>query len=209
MADMANVRSSVIISVFSATPGIGKTVVAINLAAGFAHEGYRVCLVDLDLQFGDVAIFTIKTKYKNFIMELYDPHGKILYSKKNHLEMRVSFTTSESGNYEVCVKHTDKKVEQIDYQLLTGIQAQDSSQYARESSIQPAEAAIIKLKNMTKGLIKDFNKVIKEEDKNLKVNDIISGKIPMVSIITISIMVIVGLIEFIYITKYLQKRKLI
>ena len=138
-------------------------------------------------------------------MELRDPHGKILKSKKNHLEMKVSLTTSESGNYEVCVKHNDKKKQQIDYQLLTGIQAQDSSQYARESSIQPAEAAIIKLKNMTKGLIKDFNKVIKEEDKNLKVNDIISGKIPMVSIITISVMIIVGLIEFIYITKYLQK----
>lgn len=47
-------RSSRIISVFSTTPGIGKTVVAINLAAGLAREGYSVCLVDLDLQFGDV-----------------------------------------------------------------------------------------------------------------------------------------------------------
>ena len=47
-------RSSVIISVFSTTPGIGKTIIAINLAAGLAHEGYKVCLCDLDLQFGDV-----------------------------------------------------------------------------------------------------------------------------------------------------------
>ena len=47
-------RSSVIISVFGTTPGIGKTVVAINLAAGLANEGYKVCLADLDLQFGDV-----------------------------------------------------------------------------------------------------------------------------------------------------------
>lgn len=47
-------RSSVIISVFSTTPGIGKTVIAINLAAGLAREGYTVCLADLDLQFGDV-----------------------------------------------------------------------------------------------------------------------------------------------------------
>ena len=51
---MAEGRSSIIISVFSTTPGIGKTVTAINLAAGIAHEGYAVCLVDLDLQFGDV-----------------------------------------------------------------------------------------------------------------------------------------------------------
>ena len=47
-------RSSVIISVFSTTPGIGKTITAINLATGLAHEGYKVCLADLDLQFGDV-----------------------------------------------------------------------------------------------------------------------------------------------------------
>ena len=51
---MADERSSIIISVFSTTPGIGKTVTAINLAAGLAKEGYEVCLVDLDLQFGDV-----------------------------------------------------------------------------------------------------------------------------------------------------------
>ena len=51
---MAGGRSSIIISVFSTTPGIGKTITAINLAAGIANEGYSVCLVDLDLQFGDV-----------------------------------------------------------------------------------------------------------------------------------------------------------
>ena len=51
---MSEERSSIIISVFSTTPGIGKTVTAINLAAGLASEGYRVCLVDLDIQFGDV-----------------------------------------------------------------------------------------------------------------------------------------------------------
>ena len=51
---MPEERSSIIISVFSTTPGIGKTVTAINLTAGLANEGYKVCLVDLDLQFGDV-----------------------------------------------------------------------------------------------------------------------------------------------------------
>lgn len=49
-----NERTSIIISVFSTTPGIGKTIIAINLAAGLATHGYKVCLADLDLQFGDV-----------------------------------------------------------------------------------------------------------------------------------------------------------
>ena len=47
-------HSSVVIAVFSTSSGIGKTLTAINLAAGFAKEGYHTCLVDLDLQFGDV-----------------------------------------------------------------------------------------------------------------------------------------------------------
>jgi len=47
-------HSSIIISVFSTSSGSGKTITAINLAAGLAEEGYQTCLVDLDLQFGDV-----------------------------------------------------------------------------------------------------------------------------------------------------------
>jgi pilus assembly protein CpaE len=46
-----------VITVFSAKGGCGKTTVATNLAAAIADNGRRqVCLLDLDLAFGDVAI---------------------------------------------------------------------------------------------------------------------------------------------------------
>ncbi|HEU5008516.1 MAG TPA: AAA family ATPase [Jatrophihabitantaceae bacterium] len=46
-----------VITVFSAKGGAGKTTVATNLAATLNDRGAaRVCLVDLDLEFGDVAI---------------------------------------------------------------------------------------------------------------------------------------------------------
>lgn len=46
-----------VITVFSAKGGAGKTTVATNLAATLNNRGKtRVCLVDLDLEFGDVAI---------------------------------------------------------------------------------------------------------------------------------------------------------
>ncbi len=46
-----------LITVFSAKGGCGKTTLATNLAASLADSGRRqVCLVDLDLAFGDVAI---------------------------------------------------------------------------------------------------------------------------------------------------------
>ena len=51
---MTGIRKSKIITVFSTASGVGKTFVAINMAAQLAKLGYSVCLIDLDLQFGDV-----------------------------------------------------------------------------------------------------------------------------------------------------------
>jgi MinD-like ATPase involved in chromosome partitioning or flagellar assembly len=49
-------RDGRIVTVFAAKGGCGKTTVAINLAVALAKDGRQVCLVDLDLTFGDVAI---------------------------------------------------------------------------------------------------------------------------------------------------------
>lgn len=45
-----------LITVFASKGGCGKTTVSTNLGAAFASMGLRTCIVDLDLQFGDVAI---------------------------------------------------------------------------------------------------------------------------------------------------------
>jgi pilus assembly protein CpaE len=56
VSDEPKVRGTVI-TVFSAKGGCGKTTLATNLATALAERGRReVCLVDLDLAFGDVAI---------------------------------------------------------------------------------------------------------------------------------------------------------
>lgn len=54
---MAGARDGKVITVFSPKGGVGKTTVAVNLAIALGNRGAsRVCLVDLDLAFGDVAI---------------------------------------------------------------------------------------------------------------------------------------------------------
>lgn len=47
--------NGVVITFFSTASAVGKTLISINMASELARQGYRVCLVDYDLQFGDVA----------------------------------------------------------------------------------------------------------------------------------------------------------
>lgn len=49
--------ASKVITVFGTKGGIGKTTIAVNLAVKLSQMGKKVCLIDLDLQFGDVGVF--------------------------------------------------------------------------------------------------------------------------------------------------------
>ncbi|HHW23038.1 MAG TPA: response regulator/pilus assembly protein [Clostridiaceae bacterium] len=59
-----------VITVFSTKGGVGKTTIATNLAVAIARNTRkRVCLLDLDLQFGDVAVM-MNLLVKNTIYDL-------------------------------------------------------------------------------------------------------------------------------------------
>lgn len=77
-ADAAPARLGHVITVASATGGCGKTFYATNLAAALAEAGHRVVLVDLDLQFGEVAV-ALRLQHPYSIYDgLYDSKGRSL-----------------------------------------------------------------------------------------------------------------------------------
>jgi pilus assembly protein CpaE len=55
-ASAESVRQGVVLTAFATKGGVGKSLVATNLGAALADQGHRVCIVDLDIQGGDVAI---------------------------------------------------------------------------------------------------------------------------------------------------------
>ncbi len=54
-----------LITVFSTKGGVGKSLVATNTAVALAQEGHKVCLVDLDVNSGDVAIMLQLSPHRN------------------------------------------------------------------------------------------------------------------------------------------------
>ena len=56
---------------FSTASAVGKTVLAVNYAADLAERGYKVCLADLDLQFGDVCNY-LGIKPEKTFFDYYD-----------------------------------------------------------------------------------------------------------------------------------------
>jgi len=86
-----NARNAEIISFFSTKGGVGNTTIATNLAVQLASTGkWRVLLIDLNLQFGDVAVF-LNLIPKRSIADLAQS-GTIKYS-----EIQPYFLTHSSG----------------------------------------------------------------------------------------------------------------
>lgn len=69
-------RNGQIVTVFAAKGGCGKTTMATNLAVALSSSA-RVCLVDLDLDFGDVAISLRLTPSKSLVDVANLQHGAI------------------------------------------------------------------------------------------------------------------------------------
>jgi Flp pilus assembly CpaE family ATPase len=71
-------ENAALITVASATGGCGKTFFATNLASIIASAGYRCLLVDLDLQFGEVAA-ALRIRHPYSVYDgLYDGNGRAL-----------------------------------------------------------------------------------------------------------------------------------
>ncbi len=89
-----------LLTVFSAKGGVGKTTVATNLAVAMAEAGHKVCLVDLDLAFGDVAI-TLQMFPENTIADAVgmqsaldaDSIGELLTRYSDNLQALAAPTT--------------------------------------------------------------------------------------------------------------------
>ena len=156
-----------------------------------------------------VALFGMISNSNRFKAEIFDPKNKMLYSKTGELEIKLSLTAAENGNHQVCITNNDRKEIQIDFEFLSGIQAQDYTDIAKESNLKPIGNSVKKVEDTIQYLIKDLTLVAKEEDRTLTVNDNISSNIYKFSFITLFAIIVIGVVETMFLKRYLHKRKII
>jgi pilus assembly protein CpaE len=112
-----------VVTVFSAKGGCGKTTIATNIAASLATDGRRVCLVDLDLPFGDVAIM-LQLHLERTIADAVAMTGHI-----DELGVSSIVSTHSSGLDVLVAPLEPAEAEQITPALVTDLLTQLKSMY--------------------------------------------------------------------------------
>ncbi|WP_174733632.1 AAA family ATPase [Mesobacillus harenae] len=83
-------EKSRVISICNPKGGIGRTSVAVNLAAAFARNGKKVAIIDANLQFGDVAMY-YNLKPKRTIYEwVKEAYGRSNYTIDQYMAIHES-----------------------------------------------------------------------------------------------------------------------
>lgn len=106
--EAAPVRRGRVINVMSPKGGVGKTTVSTNIAIGLAqHEPGSTVIVDLDVQFGDVAS-ALDLEPTHFIADVV--HGPARYDA---MVMKTFLTMHKSGLHVICAPNSPADADAI------------------------------------------------------------------------------------------------
>ena len=150
----------------------------------------------------NISSTSVKTKY--ILKYIHDIHLRKIIK-----ELKLSFVSEKSGDYELCIMNYDYVVIEVNFSMKYGLGAKDYSSVARKKDLKDTELILEKIEDRAK----DVGNIVKfEKNKYLKIENILDqlcNTTMLSSISIVIIMVIVGILEIIFLKKYMKKRKLI
>lgn len=105
-------KSGRVITLVAPKGGSGKTALATNLAMGLSHDGKPVALVDLDLQFGDVA-GCLNLHPENTIGDVASATGQL-----NATTLKVFLTPINENLFVLCAPDSPAEGEEVDDRIV-------------------------------------------------------------------------------------------
>lgn len=139
---------------------------------------------------------------------LKGPSSNILTETTNPT-LKYALTAHSSGYFELCVQNPTAKTTQVYFDLKSGVAAKDYSSLAKTKDIQPIEIQLQKVADKRNAL-NHFISVSQIHDKMLESDlNSLSSKVVFYSLLLIGVMMSIGILETVYLKKFMERRKII
>ena len=175
---------------------------------GIELDGYQERCLSEYYKIQTVILVEVTSKSKDILTQIKEPNGKIIYHNTNYTSI-FSFTSQYNGYYNFCLRNNGHGNVDIDIEIKSGINANDYSSVAKSKDLEPIEHTLDKIMDK-ENILNHFNKV-SQEKQNLFgfLYKSISSKIIFYSFLLIIGMILIGIIEALYLKRFMEKRKII
>ena len=141
-------------------------------------------------------------------LEVKSPNGRILYNNKNTTST-YSFTTTYNGYYSICITNNNQGVEEVELKIKSGIEASDYSSLVKSKDIEPIDIELNKILEKRDRLT-HFNKISQEKQEQFNaLYTSLSRNIIFYSLFIIGGMIFIGVLETLYLKRFMERRKII
>ena len=175
---------------------------------GMDLDGYQErCLIEY-FKIQTVIIFEVKSETKDILTQIRAPNGRIIYYNINSTSI-FSFTSQYNGYYNFCMKNNGNSNTEIYIIIKSGIGANDYSSVAKSKDLEPIDLELDKLLQK-ESILNHFNQMSQEKQNMFGfLYKTISNRIIFYSILMIIGMVLIGVIETLYLRRFMERRKVI
>ena len=140
---------------------------------------------------------------------MVDTNRNSVYSKTNENYDKITYSTTDSGNQQLCFENFSNQPNAIQFSYKSGIEAKDYSQLAKKDNVLPIEMHISKLQDKIEQLLHSMISFKELENNNLGTFDNIVNRVFFSSIILLSVMGFITLITLSLIKRFIRERKVI
>ena len=165
------------------------------------------CLTEYFLK-QTVVVFELNSDNPRMELTVKLPEGNVIYNNMNNTSL-FSITTPSNGLYSVCIKNFGKEKCKSKLTIKSGINANDFSSVAKSKDLEPIDYELEKILQKQNRL-SHYNKVsIEKQNEFSSIYKSISSRISYYSLLMIAGMIMIGIMETLYLKKFMEKRKII
>ncbi len=155
-----------------------------------------------------VIIIELHSSSMEMHLEIKSPDGKILFHNTNDTHL-FSLGTQNNGFYSICAKNMGKYSGEITLSIKSGVSANDYSSVAKSKDLAPIDYELDKMLNR-QAMLNHYTKMSQEKQNQFSIlYKSISNKIIFYSLFMIVGMIIIGVVETLYLKRFMERRKII